>query len=123
VIELISDTIFVISIIILLKTWYNVYEVAMVRYEKFAVRLLITVILCMITIVSLIIPIYLLCYLKILLPAVPVEYIKLQSAFFAIIAVLVNRFIAIKAKNAVVDYCLKKGWITKRDPEESIFVK
>ncbi|AEK19815.1 hypothetical protein [Methanococcus maripaludis] len=112
-IKLISNIIFVIAVLILLKTWYNIYEVVMRHYKKFGVRILITVILCMITIVSLIAPIYLLCYLKILLPAVPVEYIKLQSAFFAIIAVLINRFIAIKAKNAAVDYCLKKGILTK----------
>jgi hypothetical protein len=50
-----------------------------------------------------------LCYLKIILPAVPIEYIKLQSAFFAIIAVLINRYITIETKNTVVDYFLKKG--------------
>ncbi|MBA2860879.1 hypothetical protein [Methanococcus maripaludis] len=108
-IKLISDIIFLIAVLILLKTWYNVYEVVMRQYEKFVVRVLITVILCMITIVSLVIPIYLLCYLKIILPAVPIEYIKLQSAFFAIIAVLINRYITIETKNTVVDYFLKKG--------------
>ncbi|MBB6402492.1 hypothetical protein HNP92_001814 [Methanococcus maripaludis] len=122
-IKLISDIIFLISVLILLKTWYNVYEVAMVRYEKFAVRLLITVILCTITSLSFILPLYSLFYVKILLPAVPVEYIKLQSAVIILTSTLICRYIAITAKNALADYCLKKGIITKRDPEESIFVK
>ncbi|WP_459202444.1 hypothetical protein [Methanococcus sp. CF] len=111
-IKLISDTVFVIAIIILLKTCYNVYEVAMVRYEKFAVRLLITVILCTITSLSLILPLYSLFYLKILLPAVPVEYVKLQSAVIILASTVICRYTTIKAKNAVVDYGLKKGIIT-----------
>ncbi|MBA2840895.1 hypothetical protein HNP87_001427 [Methanococcus maripaludis] len=108
-IKLISDTIFLIAVLILLKTWYNVYEVAMVRYEKFAVRLLITVILCTITSLSLILPLYSLFYLKILLPAVPVEYIKLQSAVIILASTLICRYITVNAKNAIVDYFLKKG--------------
>jgi len=123
VIELISDIIFLISVLILLKTCYNVYEVDLRHRAKFAVRLLITVILCMVTSLSFILPLYSLFYVKILLPAVPVEYIKLQSAVIILASTLICRYITVNAKNAIVDYCLKKGIITKRDPEVSIFVR
>ncbi|ABO35512.1 hypothetical protein MmarC5_1214 [Methanococcus maripaludis C5] len=112
-IELISALVFLTALLILLKTCYTVYEVDLRHRAKFGVRLLIIVLLYLIMILFLIILIYLLCYLKILLPAVPVEYLQLQNVFFILVVVLIDRFITIKAKDLLVDYCLKKGIITK----------
>ncbi|MBB6497836.1 hypothetical protein [Methanococcus maripaludis] len=84
---------------------------------------MIAIILYLIMGVSFIIIVYSLFYLKILLQAVPVEYIKLQSAVIILASTLICRYITVNAKNTVVDYCLKKGIITKRDPEVSIFVR
>ncbi|WP_459202021.1 hypothetical protein [Methanococcus sp. CF] len=112
-IKLISDIIFLIAVLILLKTSYILFNFLIWHRAKIGVRTVIAIILYLIMGVSFILPLYSLFYLKILLPAVPVEYIKLQSAVIILASTLICRYITIRSKNALADYCLKKGIITK----------
>ncbi|BAP61011.1 hypothetical protein MMKA1_08940 [Methanococcus maripaludis KA1] len=125
-IELISDLIFVISIPVLIYTGYNILKILLWYEDKKSglIILLIVAMLEAVMIVSIIILMYALYYLSnLIIPTIPTEYIKFKSAILILIMCVSVFVISIKAKNKVLDYCLKKGIITKRESRLNIFVK
>ncbi|WP_459202027.1 hypothetical protein [Methanococcus sp. CF] len=123
-IELISNTIFVISIMVLIYTGFRIGMILFWYEDKTIglVILLIAIMLGAVMLLSIVILMYALYYLSnLIIPTIPTEYIKFKSAILILIINVIVFFISINTKNKVLDYCLKKGIITKRESILNIF--
>jgi len=125
VIKLISDTIFVISMMVLLLGIWKLLPILLWYDDDYwgVIALSFVVGVAVIVGLSYVISMYIFFNAVTVLAIFTGEYIKFQGAIVILISSIISFIISTRVKNKLLDYCLKKRILTKRESPVNIFVK